>query len=77
MTKVYMVHGADDGPLGIFGSVSKAQYCAEMYIDRKAEKEELKLMTQMRKDERSLVDMFGDHTSASIQKFDVNYNPLA
>ena len=77
MVKVYMVYGADDGPLGIFGSVSKAQDCAEMYIERKAEREELKLMTQLRKDARSLVEMFGDHTSASIQTFDVNYNPLA
>jgi hypothetical protein len=77
MAKVYMVYGADDGPLGIFGSVSKAQDCAEMYIERKAEREELKLMTQLRKDTRSLVEMFGDHTSASIQTFDVNYNPLA
>ena len=77
MAKVYMVYGADDGPLGIFGSVSKAQDCAEMYIDRKAEREELKLMTQLRKDTRSLVEIFGDHTSASIQTFDVNYNPLA
>ncbi len=77
MAKVYMVYGAEDGPLGIFGSVSKAQACAEMYIDRKAEKEELKLMTKLRKDALSLVELFGDHTSASIQTFDVNYNPLA
>jgi len=77
MAKVYMVYGAEDGPLGIFGSVSKAQACAEMYIDRKAEKDELKMMTQLRKDTRSLVELYGDHTSASIQTFDVNYNPLA
>jgi hypothetical protein len=76
MAKVYMVYGASDGPIGIFGSVSKAQDCAEMYIERKAEKEELELMTQLRKDTHSLVEMFGDHTSASIQTFDVNYNPL-
>ncbi len=77
MQTVYTVNGSEDGMLGVFGSVTKAKKCAEMYIQRNANNLELQFFSRMRSNGSAYVSMYGDCGAAHIEAHEVNYNPLA
>jgi len=76
MQTVYTVNGSEDGMLGVFGSVTKAKKCAEMYIQRGANELELKCFSRMRGNGSTYVSMYGDCCAAHIEAHKVNYNPF-
>ena len=77
MQKVYTVYDNGDGLIGVFGSVTKAKQCAEMYIHRNANDLELQCFNRMRSYDSAHVSMYGNGISAHIEAHIVNFNPLA
>ena len=77
MQTVYTVNGSEDGVIGVFGSVTKAKQCAEMYIHRNANDLELQCFSRMRNNCSAHVSMYGDGSSVHIEAWGVNFNPLS
>ena len=79
MQTVYTVNGSEDGVIGVFGSVTKAKQCAEMYINRNANDIELQCFSRMRNNGSAHVSMYGDGSfeAAHIEAHIVNFNPLS
>jgi hypothetical protein len=79
MQTVYLVRGSEDGHIGVFGSVSKAQRCAERYIERQASSDEMSELSAMRKGDEHVITMYADEEyygmSAEIKAATLNYDP--
>ena len=79
MQTVYLVTGSEDGPIGVFGSVTKAQQCVERYIGRNANSADLAELRALRKGEEHCVTIYEDDDgcfclNGFIKAMTVNYD---
>ena len=76
MSKSYMVVGLDDGPLGIFTSHAKALTCAVQYVSNTMESVQSEGWNIDKGTWCTEVSHHKANTSATIEVFTTNYNPV-